>query len=379
MGAVADAVDGVVSLVTPGLAPRARLVSLVGGGAAAVGLLASRALADARVPRRFRNRFLTAPGSSRGRGSTASRQRSRSSTRCRLDPHARPPGLREVVDRPVMTDREPGHERGAARRRLAHRRDLDRLLRRVGQRLHERVVVGHAAVDAQRRDRDAAVGLGRLDEVGAALRDSFEHRAHDLRRARCRASGRRARPRAVVPRRACRGRAARARTRRRRCRRTPPRPRRTRRSVAIRPRSSRSHCTLVPAASITASMPHVTRPSWRQATIGNVPARAALVERRRASSPSTRSSMPPVPNVILASPAARSPDRRATPAGRRAAPRSAARPGSAVASPTTPLESTIVGIIVGRDAEHVEHVRRPTPTGCSRDLQAGDRGVASRR
>jgi hypothetical protein len=50
MGAAADAVDGLVSLVTPGLAPQARLVSLVGGGAAAVGLFASRKIADARVP-----------------------------------------------------------------------------------------------------------------------------------------------------------------------------------------------------------------------------------------------------------------------------------------------------------------------------------------
>jgi len=48
MGAVADAVDGVVSLVTPRLGVRARLVSLAGGGAAVVGLLASRALADER-------------------------------------------------------------------------------------------------------------------------------------------------------------------------------------------------------------------------------------------------------------------------------------------------------------------------------------------
>ena len=49
MGAVADAVDGVVSLATPGLTPQARLVTLVGGGAAAVSLLASRALADERA------------------------------------------------------------------------------------------------------------------------------------------------------------------------------------------------------------------------------------------------------------------------------------------------------------------------------------------
>ena len=49
MGAVADAVDGVVSLTTPGLTRRARVVSLIGGGAAVVGLLASRALADERA------------------------------------------------------------------------------------------------------------------------------------------------------------------------------------------------------------------------------------------------------------------------------------------------------------------------------------------
>jgi len=53
MGAAADAVDGLVCLVTPGLAPRARIVSLIGGGAAAVGLLASRKIADARVPQRL--------------------------------------------------------------------------------------------------------------------------------------------------------------------------------------------------------------------------------------------------------------------------------------------------------------------------------------
>jgi hypothetical protein len=49
MGAVADAVDGIVSLVTPGLARRSRFLSLIGGATAAVGLAASRALADARV------------------------------------------------------------------------------------------------------------------------------------------------------------------------------------------------------------------------------------------------------------------------------------------------------------------------------------------
>jgi hypothetical protein len=49
MGAVADAVDGVVALVTPGLIPRARLVALIGGGAAAQGLFVARTLADERT------------------------------------------------------------------------------------------------------------------------------------------------------------------------------------------------------------------------------------------------------------------------------------------------------------------------------------------
>ena len=71
----------------------------------------------------------------------------------------------------------------------------------VGQRLDERVVVGHAAVDAQRRDRDPAVGLRGVDEVGAAVRDAFEHGPHHLRRGRFRGSSpKSAAARAVVPR-----------------------------------------------------------------------------------------------------------------------------------------------------------------------------------
>ena len=49
IGAVADAVDGVVALAARGLPARSRLVALVGGGAAVVGTLAARALADDRA------------------------------------------------------------------------------------------------------------------------------------------------------------------------------------------------------------------------------------------------------------------------------------------------------------------------------------------
>ena len=67
------------------------------------------------------------------------------------------------------------------------------------------------------------------------------------------------------------------------------------------PRSSRNHSTFVPADNMIASMPHVTLPSRRQATMGNVPA-APVVSNEGRSEPTTMSSIPPVPNVILAMP-----------------------------------------------------------------------------
>ena len=48
VGAVCDAVDGAVMLTMPGLGWRARMTSLAGISSAATGLVAARALADAR-------------------------------------------------------------------------------------------------------------------------------------------------------------------------------------------------------------------------------------------------------------------------------------------------------------------------------------------
>jgi hypothetical protein len=48
MGAVADGVDALVMLASPGLPSRARIAALAGAGAATSGLLAARALADER-------------------------------------------------------------------------------------------------------------------------------------------------------------------------------------------------------------------------------------------------------------------------------------------------------------------------------------------
>ncbi len=48
MGALADGADAVILFATPGLGPRARAGAFVGAAAGVVGLLASRAIADAR-------------------------------------------------------------------------------------------------------------------------------------------------------------------------------------------------------------------------------------------------------------------------------------------------------------------------------------------
>lgn len=50
MGAVADGVDALVCLLTPGLPARTRATVFIGGSAAVQGLLVSRALADGRRP-----------------------------------------------------------------------------------------------------------------------------------------------------------------------------------------------------------------------------------------------------------------------------------------------------------------------------------------
>jgi hypothetical protein len=57
---------------------------------------------------------------------------------------------------------------------------------------------------------------------------------------------------------------------------------------------------LVPADSMAASTPHVIVPSNRHATMGKLPAPPRVSNCGRPST--TVSSMPPVPNVILATP-----------------------------------------------------------------------------
>ena len=93
-----------------------------------------------------------------------------------------------------------------------------------------------------------------------------------------------------------------------------------------------------------ASTPHVSVPPTRRHTIGNVPPGPRDSNGGRAP-PRTRSSIPPVPNVILASPQCTHPCPRSDACWSPAIPAIGGAPGRAVASPTTPDESTMVGSI----------------------------------
>ena len=94
-------------------------------------------------------------------------------------------------------------------------------------------------------------------------------------------------------------------------------------------------------------------------TIGNVPPSPRVSNLGR-SGPTTRSSIPPVPNVIFAGPGVT----HAWPTSDACwSPTSAAiggAPGSAVAGPTIPLVSTSVGQHPLRDPQRLEGVRRAT-------------------
>ena len=193
------------------------------------------------------------------------------------------------------------------------------------------------------------------------------------RRGRCRASARRARRARRSPTRACRARAARARTRRRRCRRTTRRASCDSSELAIRSEvvaqplhvgARREHDRFDAPRDAAAVAPRDDR---ERAVL------AALRERRRRVVEHDVEHAAGAERDLGVAAAARSPGRRATPAGRRRARRSAARPAARVASPTTPAESTIVGIIAAGTPSVVEH--RCVPPRRVAVLQPGDRGV----
>ena len=127
--------------------------------------------------------------------------------------------------------------------------------------------------------------------------------------------------------------------------------------------SSTSHSTLVPADSMIASAPHVRWPPMLQATIGNVPFWA-----RDPSGggvvPWHTSSIPPVPNVIFARPGSMHPWPASDACWSPTRAAIGGRPGSAVASATTPAVSTMVGSISSGtpSASHTPACQRPSAT-----------------
>ena len=121
------------------------------------------------------------------------RSRAASHRSRRVGPLRRRPGRLDGTGRGVRrgdvvlvgprTGGQPGEEAGAERRRLEHRRDLDRPADRVGQGGDEHVVGDHPAVDPEGLDGEPGIGLGRLDEIGAAVGNAFEDGPDDLRSA----------------------------------------------------------------------------------------------------------------------------------------------------------------------------------------------------
>ena len=77
-------------------------------------------------------------------------------------------------------DRQAGGVGGAERRRLGDDRPHDGHVEHVGERLHEQVVGGHAAVDLERAELHAGVGVHRVDDLARLPRRRLEHGAGEV-------------------------------------------------------------------------------------------------------------------------------------------------------------------------------------------------------
>ena len=270
---------------------------------------------------------------------TASRHCSRSSVSSWLDVRPRHPRAREVGDGLVMTDGEAGEEPAPSV-----------VASRTGE-----ISTGFCAASAsactnvglsvmppstrRRRDRMPGVGLGRLHEVGAAVGDALEHRAHDLRPAGAAGEAEQRAARAVVPLRRAEAEQRGDEHDAAACRRTARDARATRGRVAMTPevvaqplhvRAGREHDRLEPPG---------VGPSCRHAMIGNVPPRRGSRTAARSSPSDEVEHAAGAERDLRRHRGARSPVRRATPAGRRASAAIGGAPGSAVAVADDPASS----------------------------------------
>src|SRR5262249_1195036 len=83
----------------------------------------------------------------------------------------------DLVLRPPEPDGEAGRVCGAQRGRLGDARAHYGYAEDVRLELHEQFVAHHAAVDLERRRREAAVGVHRVDHLAGLERRGLQHRA----------------------------------------------------------------------------------------------------------------------------------------------------------------------------------------------------------
>ena len=93
------------------------------------------------------------------------------------------PALAQLVEIRPEADGQAGREGGAERRRLGHGGADHRHAEHVGLELHEQLVGGHAAVDAQLGEGHAGDGVGGVDHLAGLPGRGLERRARDVARA----------------------------------------------------------------------------------------------------------------------------------------------------------------------------------------------------
>ena len=104
-----------------------------------------------------------------------------------------------MVERRPDADGCARKEARAERRRLRHRRHVDRAAAGVGERLDETGVGAHPSVDFQSPHVEAGVCLGGLEKVGPPVGDPLQHGPHDFGPARAPGDADERAPGAEVP------------------------------------------------------------------------------------------------------------------------------------------------------------------------------------
>ena len=102
----------------------------------------------------------------------------------RLESPLLPPLTGDGARRGPEADRQSRQIGGAQRGRLGHRRPHDRRTEQIGLDLHQCIVHGGAAIDAQLADRDSRIGRHGVEEIGHLKGDALQRRAGEMARGR---------------------------------------------------------------------------------------------------------------------------------------------------------------------------------------------------